>query len=282
MGERHNQINKKIINYGLSLYLKYPPLQPYLKLIKKIFFKPRFSGWGMTTEHELPWINEYDEEIFRKASQDIKKQFQFNKRIVGIDSRNVDALLWRHWNVSYAIRYAIRFSDTNEHNFVECGVGEGFSAFFALREIRGQQKIVKKFSMHLYDSWNAMKKEQLLKSELLNVNKYSELEVNITKKNLSEFNDYIIYHQGYIPESFNVPPEAPNSIVYLHIDLNSSQPTLSTLEFFYPRLVKGGVILFDDYGWLEYGDTKKKVDAFFYGKPGIIMKLPTGQAIYHR
>lgn len=268
-----------IINYGRSLNQKYPFLRPYMNLIKKIFFsKPRFSGWGMKTEHELPWIDEYEGEIFRKASQDIKKQFRFNKKVGGYDSKNVDELLWRHYIVSSAVRYSIKFSETDEYNFVECGVGEGFTAFFALREILGQN--LPKFSMHLYDSWDAMRKDQLLESELINVNKNSELDINITKKNLSEFIDYIIYHQGYIPESLH-SPHAPKSILYLHIDLNSAQPTLSSLQFFYPLLVRGGVILFDDYGWIEYEDTRRKVNAFLHDKSGTLLKLPTGQAIYY-
>ncbi len=52
------------------------------------------------------------------------------------------------------------------------------------------------------------------------------------------------------------------------------------LEFFYPRLVVGGVILFDDYGWDAYEDTKNTIENFFKDKPGLLMKIPTGQAIY--
>jgi len=271
---------EKIVNYGSRIYRKYPYLRSYLRLVKKIFFsKPRFAGWGMKTEHELPWIDEYNGEIFRKASEHIKKSFRFFNLESDINSKNVDELLWRHWNVSTAVRYAINFSDPIEYNFVECGVGEGLTTFFALREICGQQK-TKKFSMHLYDAWNAMKKDQLLESELVNVSRYKDLDINLTKENLSEFSDHLVFHKGYIPESFNSLPVSPNSILYLHIDLNSAKPTLDTLEFFFPRLVRGGVILFDDYGWARYIDTKKIVDKFFHNKSGILMKLPTGQAMY--
>ena len=90
----------------------------------------------------------------------------------------------------------------------------------------------------------------------------------------------MVFHQGYIPESLNKKPDAPDSIFYLHIDLNSAKPTESALDFFYPRLVPGGVILFDDYGWDAYEDTKNAIENFFTNKPGILMKLPTGQAIY--
>jgi len=104
----------------------------------------------------------------------------------------------------------------------------------------------------------------------------------MNKSNLSEFQDYIIYHQGHIPESFSKPSASPNSIRYLHIDLNSAKPTLDTLDLFFPKLVKGGVILFDDYGWTGHEDAKKAIDAYFSDKPGMLMKLPTGQAIYYR
>jgi len=55
---------------------------------------------------------------------------------------------------------------------------------------------------------------------------------------------------------------------------------LDALEFFHPRLEKGGVILFDDYGQEKYKDTKNVIDEFIYDKSGMLLKLPTGQAIY--
>jgi len=285
MSKNADNSKRKLIRYGKDISKKHPRLRPVLVRIKKTFAPviPRFSGWGMQTEHELPWVDEYDGSIFRKASIDIKKQFQF-KKDVGIifDSKQLDELQWRHWNVSYAVRHAIKFAKTEEYNFVECGVAEAMSTFFAMREITGISEIAGKFSMHLYDAWAAMKKENLLESEKIDEGRYQKLDINITKKNLEEFNEYIIYHQGYIPESFYSTSEAPHSIVYLHIDLNSAKPTLSSLEFFYSRLVNGGIILFDDYGWLGYEDTKKIIDKFFSDKPGIILKLPTGQAFYFK
>ena len=113
------------------------------------------------------------------------------------------------------------------------------------------------------------------------VGKYANLSIDVTKKNLSEFNEKIIYHQGFIPESLHSDPSSPEFIVYLHIDLNSAKPTIDVLNFFLPRLVAGGVIVFDDYAWEGYEDTKKVIDAYFRDKPGLIMKLPTGQAIYY-
>lgn len=235
----------------------------------------------MKTDHQLPWVDEYDGKVFRETSIDIKKTFKFNKKMVGIDKNNIDTLLWRHWVVTSAIRYSIKFSDTENFNFVECGVGEGISAYFALKEILEQQKITN-FHLHLYDAWDTMLQKQLVKNELLNTHTYDELNLDITKNNLCEFKDYIIYHKGYIPDSFKIEPKSPNFLSYLHIDLNAVNPTMDVLKFFYPKLVKGGVILFDDYGWDIYIDTKLAIDYFFKDLSGMLFKLPTGQAIYFK
>ena len=127
----------------------------------------------------------------------------------------------------------------------------------------------------------AMRENELLETEMDHVGNYSELDLNTTKKNLKEFEDNLIYHVGYIPESL-VSEETSKSIVYIHIDLNSAKPTLAVLEFFFPKLVNGGVILFDDYGQEEYKETKNVIDKFFSEKPGLLLKLPTSQAIYFR
>tara|TARA_Y100000741_G_C18121497_1_gene505230 strand:- start:285 stop:434 length:150 start_codon:yes stop_codon:yes gene_type:complete len=44
-------------------------------------------------------------------------------------------------------------------------------------------------------------------------------------------------------------------------------------------LEKKGVILFDDYAWGGYEDTRICVDNFFKNKKVIFQHLPTGQAI---
>ena len=268
-----------------KIYWKIPALRPFMKYAhQKIrnIVPPKFSGWGMTSRHELPWIDKYNWDNFRQSAQDIKKQFEFGNE-VGINTADLDTLLWRHWIVSFSAKYAVEFnrSRSNELNLVELGVADGVTAFFALREMENCKKNAPniKYAMHLYDSWGPMREKGLLKTELSSVGRYSGLSLERTKRNLVEFKDKVFYHQGYIPESLHASA-APDSIIYMHIDLNSAMPTLAALRFFYPRMVSGGVILFDDYGGSGYPDTKEVVDGFFAKKPGILMKLPTGQAIF--
>ena len=277
-------MNKKIEEFCVNFYLDHPQVRGLMNKIRNIFFpiKPSFSGWGMKVNHEPPWLHD-ENSTFNQTSNDLKKNFQFGVvRSTGIDIHNVDSLLWRHWIVSYATKHAMTFCLADECNFVECGVGDGMTSFYTLREINTNSNINKKSKLHLYDSWGPMQKDGLLESEYSSLGRYSELELDSTKKNLKEFENMIIYHKGYVPEIFHKIPESPSTIVYLHIDLNSTLPTIDTLEHFFPKLISGGVILFDDYGWKNHKDTKDAVDRFFKNKPGILLHLPTAQAIFFK
>ncbi len=242
-----------------------------------------FEGWGMKTSRELPWNGGIGNEFFLKASHDVKTGFEFSGD-GGLSVANVDNLLWRHWVVSYAVRHVVEFAKKPDLDLVECGVCDGLTAFFTLRELSGQSRkgSVNDFRMHLYDAWMPVRRDDLSLNEKGVVGSYDNIDIDRVKRNLSEFADNVVYHKGYIPASLSSRPVAPRKIEYLHIDLNSARATLEALKFFFPRVQRGGVILFDDYGSVFYKDTKKIVDKFFADKPGILMPLPTGQAIYYR
>lgn len=59
----------------------------------------------------------------------------------------------------------------------------------------------------------------------------------------------ISFHPGLFPDSASLCGEQRFSFVHLDVDLKSS--TRACLEFFYPRMVPGGVILTHDYSYLE-------------------------------
>lgn len=235
-----------------------------------------FDGWGMKNHHELPWNGGIKNETFLRTIKNVKEHFEFSGDD-GVSPSSVDTLMWRHWIISYCVRHAVEFTD-KDLPMVECGVCDGLTAYFVLNELHGLDSHA---TVHLYDAWAPMKSEYLLESEQDWSGNYSNISMDRVKKNLSEF-DNVVYHQGYIPESLNNEPSSPSKISYLSIDLNSVIPTVAALEYFFPKLVRGGVIIFDDYGFIGYGPTKKAVDEFFADKPGILMPLPTGQAIYYR
>lgn len=72
---------------------------------------------------------------------------------------------------------------------------------------------------------------------------------------------------------------APESVAHLHLDLNDVDAELGALEFFYDRVVPGGSIVFDDYGWLAYREQKLAEDGFLAKRGAAVLELPTGQGL---
>ena len=57
---------------------------------------------------------------------------------------------------------------------------------------------------------------------------------------------------------------------------------METLKFFYDKIENGGIILFDDYAYEGYEDTRIVVDDFLNNKNVQFFQLPTGQAIFFK
>jgi len=58
-------------------------------------------------------------------------------------------------------------------------------------------------------------------------------------------------HRGWIPDVLGTLPE--RRYRFVHLDLDLYEPISASLEYFYPRVSPGGVILVDDYGPMPNG-----------------------------
>lgn len=253
-------------NFGKLLFTYLPFLRPLL-IKGKMSFAP--SYWGMSTLYARPDLSITDK-IFRDSVKDVHGFDKKNPK--SYNKETIDGSLWRFWYVAFATQQAKLFAKSD--NFVECGVMNGYTAYFSMKQLS------KNFTMHLYDAWEGMQAEYLTESEKSRIGEYKELDIDVTKLNLKEFKKNTIYHKGHIPKTLD--ETAPDNIAYLHIDLNSSKATKDTLDFFLPRLVENGIILFDDYGYPEYFDTANVIDQSLDGISGNILKLPTAQAIFFK
>ena len=86
-----------------------------------------------------------------------------------------------------------------------------------------------------------------------------------------------IIRKGFIPDTF----AGLNSekIAFVHIDLDVYKSILDSLQFIWPRLSLGGIIVFDDYGFATCPGARVAVDEFFYTKKCHPLCLSTGQAL---
>ncbi len=88
----------------------------------------------------------------------------------------------------------------------------------------------------------------------------------------------ISYYQGIFPDSIQGNEEVANArFAFAHFDVDLYEGTLGCLEFFYPRMNPGGVILTHDYSVLA--GVKKAFDEFFEDKPEGVIELPTTQCM---
>ena len=100
---------------------------------------------------------------------------------------------------------------------------------------------------------------------------YAEVQLSLAKyKN-------IFLLKGFFAESFPKINQKRFSFVYIDADLYQS--TLECCNFFYPRLMQGGIILFDDYLVQSTPGVRKAVDEFFADKREFPLVLPTCQSL---
>ena len=94
------------------------------------------------------------------------------------------------------------------------------------------------------------------------------------KNYLSEFSNVEVI-KGYFPDSAGPIEGKLFSFVNLDVDLYDS--TKKSLEFFYPKMVKGGIILSHDYSTLE--GVKLAFDEFLVDKPEILIEMSGSQCL---
>lgn len=63
-------------------------------------------------------------------------------------------------------------------------------------------------------------------------------------------------------------------IKLLHLDCDMYEPTLAGLEAFYPKVVKGGIVILDEYGLAEFAGENAALDDYFKGDVPVVRKLP--------
>ncbi len=75
----------------------------------------------------------------------------------------------------------------------------------------------------------------------------------------------VVVTKGIFPESAAWAIPEDEKFCFVHLDADQYKSTLDSLNYFYDRMVTGGIIVFDDYGWLKGVD--EAIDLFFRDKP---------------
>jgi len=84
--------------------------------------------------------------------------------------------------------------------------------------------------------------------------------------------------RGYVHATIESVPNQP--VRFLHLDLNSAEPERLVLDTLWPRMVRGGVVLHDDYGHRGFEAQRKMIDAHCTLNNIMPLVMPTGQALF--
>lgn len=104
------------------------------------------------------------------------------------------------------------------------------------------------------------------------------------KNNLFKFSDIIKVYKGFISIGLygsnlhsKINEYYEGKFCFAHIDVDLYYPTFFSLEFIYPKMAKGGIILFDDYGFLCCKGARLAIQNSMVDRSEPIIELTTGQ-----
>jgi len=83
---------------------------------------------------------------------------------------------------------------------------------------------------------------------------------------------------GRLPEAF--AEAMPERIAFAQIDLNDAEAELGCLAPVLERMVAGGLLVLDDYGFLRYRESQEREKAYFRSIGETVLELPTGQGLF--
>lgn len=179
----------------------------------------------------------------------------------------------------YVLNYLIQRVNVHLGNIVECGCWRGLSAYQIATSLKNA-RFLNKF--YLFDSFEGLSEFQQYDipgwgiKDTEKRRKQFACPLDTVKDNLKEF-DFIDYKKGWIPARFHEVSD--EKFVFVHIDVDLYQPIKDSLEFFYDRTLRNGIIVFDDYGYVQFPGAKKAIDEFISKyKETFFLPLPSGQA----
>ena len=192
---------------------------------------------------------------------------------LGIVNDEKIPLMWRSivWR-TYILLYFAEIASKADGDYLDLGCHTGYTASQIIKKVNFRESN-KKFYLYDLFEWKEGDQHTHLEGHD-NPNMYEDV-----KQLFSEF-DFVNIIKGSVPESFSLG--FPERIAFAHIDMNHPEPEAGALKIVLPKLAKGGVVVFDDYGWWGYSEQKRAMDPIIEANGLKVLELPTGQGLLMR
>ena len=189
------------------------------------------------------------------------------------DYERFDCDNYRSYDRKFAMRELLKLTHGLPGDVAECGVYRGGSAYLLAKELarRAPHK-----RLHLFDSFAGLSDPGPLDGSHWRAGALA-CTLPEVKARLAEYSARIDTHVGWIPHCFREAVD--RSFCFAHVDVDLYEPTLAALEFFWPRMVPGGIVVCDDYGFETCPGARRAVDQFAAAGAIPVVHLPTGQGV---
>lgn len=193
----------------------------------------------------------------------IELNYQYDQ-IHGIKTDIDSALVAR----LYILRQLAKHQQNKNLNFAEAGVFAGMSMHFVAEFCNARFIGI--------DSFEGVSDPGTYDTDYFKTVKL-DIPIDYAKRTTKNIKNIELY-KGWIPDIFNQIEDL--EYCYVNIDVDLYEPTKNSIEYFWPKIVPGGVLICDDYGSYKTIGARKAMNDFF-GQENLL-ELPTGQAIIYK
>lgn len=185
---------------------------------------------------------------------------------------------WRCHTCIWAAQTCLRLPG----DFAEFGVNTGILSSMILRTTDFSRS-GKKF--YLFDTFAGIPEEMATETERKSVRKknegiYSHDGLAVAKRAFSGFEENVEFVVGRLPDTLE--NSGIDQLSYVSIDLNSVNAEMAVINDIWNKIVPGGLIVLDDFGFPGFEEQREAWLAFAAGHDRMILSVPTGQGILAR
>ncbi len=162
---------------------------------------------------------------------------------------------------------AIRVTEDLPGDVIEFGTFQGGSAGVMLQEIREAK------TLHVFDSFAGMP-DVSPADNFHQKGDFADTDAERVRNGLTKLGDNFQMHVGFFSET--IPEMRANESAkfsFAHIDVDLFESVRDALEFCYPRMAEGAIIILDDYGAPTCLGAKQAADEFFASKAEMLVTL---------
>jgi len=151
----------------------------------------------------------------------------------------------------------------------EVGVYEGATALVAAH-LKGAKSLL------LFDTFDGLPEVSGADSKIFRKGQFAPyISYEQIRKDLEPFGA-VEFYRGIFPEETGAQVDT-RRFSFVHLDVDTYRSTLASLQFFYPRLNPGGILLSHDY--LISAGVRRAVDEFFAERPEAVIPAAGTQCL---